>query len=194
MMFNKSTVKVYVLTRGEDEPGKCTAERLIRSGLARRIYRVEDIPPQAIILNPFAKTYVKKTDRDVVRRWGIVAVDVSWKRGIRMLKELRRGIQRVIPLLIAANPVNFGKPFRLSTVEALAAALYITGFEEEAVSVLRIFKWGLNFLKLNDELLNKYREALSDDDIEMVAKTYFKLELPENVKLLELLQRYVEET
>jgi len=188
-----STVRVYVLTRGEDEPEKCTAERLIRSGLAKRIYRIEDIPPQAITLNPFAKTYVKKTDRDMVRRWGIVAIDVSWKRGIKMLKELRRGVQRVIPLLIAANPINFGKPFRLSTAEALAAALYITGFEREAISMLRIFKWGPNFLKLNDELLNKYREALSDDDIEMVAKTYFKLELPGNVKLLELLQRYVED-
>ena len=192
MMFNVSTIKVYVLTRGEDEPEKCTAERLIRSGLAKRIYRVNDIPPQAITLNPFAETYVKKTDRDMVMRWGIVAIDVSWKRGVRMLKELRRGIQRVIPLLIAANPVNFGKPFRLSTVEALAAALYITGFEEEAVSVLSIFKWGLNFLKLNDELLKKYREALSDDDIETVAKAYFRLELPENVKLLELLHRYIE--
>lgn len=191
-MFNVSTIKVYVLTKGEDEPEKCTAERLIRSGLAKRIHRVNDIPPQAITLNPFAETYVKKTDRDMVMRWGIVAIDVSWKRGIRILKELRRGIQRVIPLLIAANPVNFGKPFRLSTVEALAAALYITGFEEEAVSMLSIFKWGLNFLKLNDELLKKYREALSDDDIETVAKAYFRLELPENVKLLELLHRYIE--
>ena len=189
-----NSIKIYVLTKGEDEPEKCTAERLVRSGLARRIYRVEDIPPQAITLNPFAKTYVKKTDRDTIIRWGIVAIDVSWKRGVKMLKELRRGTQRVIPLLIAANPVNFGKPFRLSTVEALAAALYITGFKEEAISILKIFKWGINFLKLNDELLNKYQEAVSDDDIERVAKTYFKLELPENVKLLELLHRYIEGT
>jgi len=60
---------------------------------------------------------------------------------------------------LAANPVNYGKPFVLSSVEALAAALAIFGRPEEARAILAKFTWGGQFLALNQEPLDAYAQA-----------------------------------
>ncbi len=70
-----------------------------------------------------------------------------------------------MPILIAGNPVNFGKATKLSTVEALAAALYIAGFKQEAVGLLSIFTWGHTFLELNAALLENYASAQDSAEI-----------------------------
>ncbi len=70
-----------------------------------------------------------------------------------------------MPLLFAGNPVNFGKPTKLSTVEALVAALYIAGFKEEATKLLSIFKWGHTFLEINSERLENYAKAQNSTEV-----------------------------
>ena len=54
-----------------------------------------------------------------------------------------------VPYLIASNPTNYGKPWRLNCVEALAAAFYITGFDSYAEKLLGSFGWGGSFYKVN---------------------------------------------
>ena len=54
-----------------------------------------------------------------------------------------------VPYLLATNPTNYGKPWRLNCVEALAAAFYITGFDSYAEKLLGSFGWGSSFYKVN---------------------------------------------
>jgi pre-rRNA-processing protein TSR3 len=76
--------------------------------------------------------------------------------------------------LVAGNPVNFGKPTQLSTVEALAGALYIAGFKEEAMGLLSIFKWGHTFLEINRERLESYAKAENSLAVIELQKQFIK--------------------
>lgn len=55
----------------------------------------------------------------------------------------------LVPYLLACNPTNYGKPWRLNCVEALAATFYITGFDSYAEKLLSNFGWGASFYKVN---------------------------------------------
>lgn len=81
---------------------------------------------------------------------------------------------RLLPFLIAANPINYGKPCKLSCVEAIAAAMMITGFKEEAKFYLSKFSWGHSFLSLNEELLELYGKCQSSQEILDVQKKYLE--------------------
>ncbi len=149
------TPKLYVVYLGGDNPDYNTALRLARQGLARLTRRP---PPGSIVLNPYAATPVSKADRGIAARQGITVVDASWRR-LRGVFRRVCGIHRRLPLLLAANPVNYGHPFLLSSAEALAAALYIMGWREMAEDILSRFKWGPAFLDLNRNLLDEYSRA-----------------------------------
>ena len=63
--------------------------------------------------------------------------------------------------------MNFGRPFRLTSVEAMAATLYILGEKEQAHDLLAAFGWGLRFLEVNADPLEDYAKA--KDSAEVVA-------------------------
>lgn len=186
-------VKIYVVIKKEDDPYMCTAEKLVRKGMAIKLTTLASIPNCAIVLNPLAHTYIKNVDRSYVEKCGLVAIDVSWKSGIGILKNIRKGIQRILPILIASNPINYGKPFKLSTAEAIAAALYITGYIEHAFSILQHFKWGQYFLELNKSRLEKYSRIESDEELEKIQMELLGIDefMSKNSKLIDLLHKIV---
>jgi pre-rRNA-processing protein TSR3 len=73
---------------------------------------------------------------------------------------------------VAANPVNYGKPFQLSTVEALAAGLVILGEAAQAELILSKFTWGHVFLELNREPLQEYAAARDSTQVVEIQNAY----------------------
>jgi pre-rRNA-processing protein TSR3 len=147
---------VYVLLMKQDDPRKCTAAKIARHRLAKPLFRVKQIPARSIVLNPFASEVLLPRDRILAQQNGLVVVDCSWERVHGAFALRMRGEGRRLPTLLAANPVNYAKPHKLSSVEALAAALTVMGFKEAAVRLLALFKWGETFLTLNDQPLRHY--------------------------------------
>lgn len=123
------------------------------------------LPKRAIVLNPFSEIAFSPADRERVENWGLSALDCSWEHAEKVLLKQLRGTSRCLPILIAGNPVNFGKATKLTTAEAIAGALYIAGFKKEANEVLSIFTWGHTFLELNEALLDNYASAKNSAEI-----------------------------
>ncbi len=145
----------------QDDPRKCSAAKMARHRLAKPLFRMKQIPRRAIVLNPFASETLLPSDRDLIQENGLVAVDCSWEKVQAAFAIRMKGEGRRLPTLLAANPVNYAKPHKLSTLEAVAAALIMTGFRESATQLLALFKWGESFLTLNSEPLESYSSASS---------------------------------
>ncbi len=158
-------VRISIYHAAQDDPKKNTALRLKRRCLARIVTSVKFLPKRAIVLNPFSQIAFSPADHDRLEQFGLAALDCSWEHAQKVMGEHVRGTSRCLPILIAGNPVNFGKLTKLSTAEAIAAALYIGGFKEEAEKVLLIFPWGHTFFELNQKLLDNYVTAKDSADI-----------------------------
>ncbi|GGJ12154.1 hypothetical protein GCM10008995_22490 [Halobellus salinus] len=158
---------LHVRYEGDDDPEKCTARKLARFDLVS-LHRSDRNTPYGVVLNPHAERAVSPADAD---GGPLVALDCSWESAGEARFSLP-GEHRALPYLVAANPVNFGRPMRLTTVEALAAALTIFGHRERAATLLAKFTWGHTFLELNDEPLRRYAACEDSADVVAVQQEY----------------------
>ncbi len=169
----KTMIPLIVYHANQDDPRKCTAKKLHRFGYALLQKNTKGLPSHAILLDPFAEKSISCEDRAAARRYGLVALDCSWKTAEQTFQSLEfRMTPRALPFLLAANPVNYGKPCQLSTLEAFAAALYILGEVEQASMILGIYTWGHRFMELNKEPLEEYRLASSSAEIIQIMNRY----------------------
>lgn len=171
------SVKVFVALLGEDDPRKNTAIKMIRMGYAIP-YRVSRRRGGPVVLNPFAEAYLGRWMREAVAVRGLLVVDASWRRLAPSRFSGFGGLHVRLPPLLPGNPVNYGKPCILSSVEAAAASLYITGFVEDYSKLLGTFKWMSTFHSLNAELLEAYSRSNNEDELLRAVREYWGGEDP----------------
>ena len=162
---------LHVRHTDEDDPEKCTARKLARFDFAA-LHHDDRGVPYGIVLNPHAERALSPADAGAGH---LVALDCSWEHAGEARFSLP-GEHRGLPFLVAANPINYGRPFRLTTVEALAAGLYILGEPDRAEGILAKFTWGETFLELNAEPLRRYADCVDSGEVVSVQAEYLDSE------------------
>ena len=163
-------VPLHIIHLEQDDPKKCTARKLASRDLATLHFSTRRPPRRGYLLDPSAGIILGPDDLPIINKGAaLVALDCSWKRLDESLVKIKsaspRLESRTLPLVLAANPVSWGKPGRLSTVEALSMCLILMHKEEQARKILAPFSWGEQFLILNEEPLDAYKNAENRDQL-----------------------------
>ena len=174
-------IQVHSLWLAQDDPKKNTAVLSSKRGDITLHKRVNTLPKKGIILEPLCGKIFGPEDHDLLtqQNGSLVGLDCSWKQieiSVEQVMRRTRLKPRMLPLFLAANPVNWGKPGKLTTIEALAAATYLTGNREQASKLLSGFRWGERFIELNYEPLEEYSSAKSSADLVELQFEFFDLE------------------
>ncbi|MEM2923667.1 MAG: DUF367 family protein [Candidatus Nitrosocaldus sp.] len=162
-------MNLFVYMLKDDDPSKCSANKLLRFNMLKRVSRV---PYRTILLDPYSSIPLLGSDSNADEHLSLTIVDCSWVNAHKVFSRIKALKRRRLPLLLAANPINYAKIAKLSSVEALAAACYILGYEHLAYQLLSKFKWGSTFITLNLQLLEEYRRAESVEDVVKIEHDY----------------------
>ena len=165
----------------QDDPKKNTAVLASKRGDLTLHKTIRTLPKRGIILEPLCGKVFGPEDHDLLlkKRGALVGLDCSWAHiepSVERVMKSTRLQPRMLPLLLAANPVNWGKPGRLTTAEALATVLYLVGRTEQAREVLGAFRWGERFFELNREPLDAYAAATTSEELVNLQFEFFEIE------------------
>lgn len=178
-------VAVHALWLAQDDPKKNTAVLASKRGDLKLHKSIRSIPKRGIILEPLCGKVFGPEDHELLldRGGALVGLDCSWAQietSVQSVMNRTRLQPRMLPLLLAANPVNWGKPGRLTTAEALATVLYLVGRQEQAREVLGAFRWGQRFFELNQEPLDAYANAQTSAELVELQFEFFDIQRPES--------------
>jgi pre-rRNA-processing protein TSR3 len=174
-------IRVHAIWLAQDDPKKNTAVLASKRGDIKLHKNMKNLPKKGIILEPLCGKVFGPEDHDLLttRNGSLVGLDCSWAQiesSVGTVMKKTRLVPRMLPLLLAANPVNWGKPGKLTTAEAISAALYLIGRQEQAREVLGAFRWGERFFELNQQPLDAYSQAKSSSELVDLQFEFFDLE------------------
>jgi len=163
------------------DPKKCSGRKLARLGFVRLLRLNQRF--SGIVLTPVATKCIGPDDRELIVNYGLGVVDCSWaKLEETPFSKMKSTFTRLLPYLIATNPINYGHPCKLSCVEAFAAAFYIVGLKEKGDALLAKFKWGHSFFEVNKELLDLYAKCKDGADVVQKQIEFLKQEQKDAAK------------
>ena len=178
-----SDVSVHAVWLAQDDPKKNTAVLASKRGNLKLHKRINTLPKRGIILEPMCGKVFGPEDHALIINGGsLVGLVCSWahiEESVAQVMRRTRLQPRMLPLLLAANPVNWGKPGRLTTAEALATVLYLIGRVKQARDVLGAFRWGERFFELNKEPLDAYAQAQTSAELVELQFEFFDIDRPE---------------
>ena len=152
---SRSAFRAACWDLGHCDPKRCSGKKLMKLGLMRELHLGQR--HAGVVITPNGKHVVSPADRPLLDQFGAAVVECSWARTDEIdWKKAGGRCERLLPYLVAANTVNYGKPWRLNCAEALAAAFYICGHPDWARDVLAPFSYGDAFLDINASLLRRY--------------------------------------
>ena len=146
------------------DPKRCSGKKLERLGLIKNLRIGQKF--QGVVVSPNGKGYVCPDDLEIVEANGAAVVECSWARLDEVpFNKIGGKHERLLPYLVAANPVTYGRPWRLNCVEALAACFAIVGHLDWAEMLMDNFSWGSAFIDINRDLFEVYQGCTDSESV-----------------------------
>jgi len=170
--IEQSEIKLYMVDFNQCDPKKCSGRKLESFGLLKSINHKNRF--KGITLSASGTKYISKEDKDIILQYGLCVIDCSWNKIKELTVKTKFDHERILPFMVAVNPINFGAPYKLSCAEALAAGLFICDFWEQGMGLMEKFKWGPGFLNLNQEIFSLYENCNTLADLKLAEVEYLK--------------------
>jgi pre-rRNA-processing protein TSR3 len=169
----RTTVRLGMWDFAQCDPKRCSGRRLVRMNMIDEFKVAQRF--RGIILTPSGTRVISPADKEIVSASGLAVVDCSWAELEKVpFAKLPKGNERLLPFLVAANTVNYGRPYKLNCAEAFIAGLLICGFREDAQKIMDKFSYGEEFYRLNEELWTLYEACKDGTEIIQAQNAYLE--------------------